>query len=76
MQPTDSSKFTEQAWNAIVQSQEIAKQFQNQNLEVEHLILALLEQEGLASTILEKSNVEVELLKKTNRNIYPSSTKN
>ena len=64
MQPTDSSKFTEQAWNAIVQSQEIAKQFQNQNLEVEHLILALLEQDGLASTILEKSNVEVELLKK------------
>ncbi|MGK7898015.1 MAG: Clp protease N-terminal domain-containing protein, partial [Xenococcus sp. (in: cyanobacteria)] len=64
MQPTDSSKFTEQAWNAIVQSQEIAKQFQNQNLEVEHLILALLEQEGLASTILEKSNVEVERLKK------------
>ena len=64
MQPTDSSKFTEQAWNAIVQSQEIAKQFQNQNLEVEHLILALLEQEGLANTILEKSNVEVERLKK------------
>ncbi len=64
MQPTDSSKFTEQAWNAIVQSQEIAKQFQNQNLEVEHLILALLEQEGLANNILEKSNVEVERLKK------------
>ncbi|ELS00973.1 ATP-dependent chaperone ClpB [Xenococcus sp. PCC 7305] len=64
MQPTDSSKFTEQAWNAIVQSQEIAKQFQNQNLEVEHLILALLEQEGLANTILEKSNVEVARLKK------------
>jgi len=64
MQPTDSSKFTEQAWNGVVLSQEIAKQFQNQNLEVEHLILALLEKEGLANTILEKSNVEVERLKK------------
>ncbi|HHP7232219.1 MAG TPA: ATP-dependent chaperone ClpB, partial [Xenococcaceae cyanobacterium] len=59
MQPTDSSKFTEQAWEGIVKSQEIAKQFQNQNLEVEHVILALLEQEGLAETILTKANIEV-----------------
>jgi ATP-dependent Clp protease ATP-binding subunit ClpB len=58
MQPTDSSKFTEQAWDAIVKSQEVAKLFQNQNLEVEHLILALLEQEGLTQTILSKSNID------------------
>ena len=63
MQPTDSSKFTEQAWDGIVKSQEIAKQFQNQNLEVEHVILALLEQEGLAHTILDKANVEISRLK-------------
>ncbi|WP_019509190.1 ATP-dependent chaperone ClpB [Pleurocapsa sp. PCC 7319] len=58
MQPTDQSKFTEQAWDAIVKSQEVAKLFQNQNLEVEHLILAALEQEGLAIAILDKANVD------------------
>ncbi len=63
MQPTDSSKFTEQAWEGIVKSQEIAKQFQNQNLEVEHVILALLEQEGLAHTILTKANIDIPRLK-------------
>ncbi|MBE9169985.1 ATP-dependent chaperone ClpB [Pleurocapsales cyanobacterium LEGE 06147] len=63
MQPTDSSKFTEQAWDAIVKSQEVAKLFQNQNLEVEHVVLALLEQEGLTRTILTKANIEVPRLK-------------
>ncbi len=63
MQPTDQSKFTEQAWDAIVKSQEVAKLFQNQNLEVEHLILAALEQEGLANTILDKANIDSMRLK-------------
>ena len=58
MQPTDSSKFTDQAWDGIVKSQEVAKLFQNQNLEVEHLILALLEQEGLAQTILDRAGID------------------
>ncbi|MBE9045267.1 ATP-dependent chaperone ClpB [Pleurocapsales cyanobacterium LEGE 10410] len=58
MQPTDQSKFTEQAWDAIVKSQEVAKLFQNQNLEVEHLILAALQQEGLAKTIFDKANID------------------
>jgi ATP-dependent Clp protease ATP-binding subunit ClpB len=59
MQPTDSSKFTEQAWDGIVKSQEIAKQYLNKDLEVEHVILALLEEEGLAHTILKKANVDL-----------------
>jgi ATP-dependent Clp protease ATP-binding subunit ClpB len=63
MQPTDSSKFTEQAWDAIVKSQEVAKLFQNQNLEVEHVILALLEQEGLTNLILTKAGIEIPRLK-------------
>ncbi|NJN76813.1 MAG: ATP-dependent chaperone ClpB [Synechococcaceae cyanobacterium RL_1_2] len=58
MQPTDSSKFTEQAWDAIVKSQEIARRYKNENLEVEHLILSLLEQKGLANTILTKTEIE------------------
>jgi ATP-dependent Clp protease ATP-binding subunit ClpB len=59
MQPTDSNKFTEQAWDAIVKSQEVAKFYKNQYLEVEHIIVALLEQEGLASTILTQAKVEI-----------------
>jgi len=43
MQPTDPNKFTESAWDAIVRSQEVCRNFKNQNLEVEHIILALLE---------------------------------
>lgn len=60
MQPTDSSKFTEQAWDAIVKSQDIARRFKNQTLEVEHVVLALLEQEkGLAIRILERANLDI-----------------
>jgi ATP-dependent Clp protease ATP-binding subunit ClpB len=59
MQPTDSSKFTEQAWDAVVKSQEVARRFKNQTLEVEHVVIALLEQEnGLALRILNRANVE------------------
>lgn len=63
MQPTDSSKFTELTWDAIVKSQEIARRFKNQYLEVEHLILSLLEQEGLVVTILTKANIDLTRLK-------------
>ncbi|MFM6397285.1 Clp protease N-terminal domain-containing protein, partial [Planktothrix sp.] len=41
MQPTDPSKFTDKAWEAVVKSQDVARRFQNQNLEVEHLLIAL-----------------------------------
>lgn len=52
MQPTDPKKFTEKAWEAIVKSQEVARRSQHQQLEVEHLLMALLEQEeGLTTTI-------------------------
>ncbi|MFB2937267.1 ATP-dependent chaperone ClpB [Aerosakkonemataceae cyanobacterium BLCC-F154] len=58
MQPTDATKFTDKAWEAIVKSQEVARRFQNQYLEVEHLALALLEQEGLTQRILNRAGVE------------------
>ncbi|MDX1976810.1 MAG: Clp protease N-terminal domain-containing protein, partial [Pseudanabaenaceae cyanobacterium bins.68] len=52
MQPTDPSKFTEKAWDAIVNSQEVARRLQHQQLETEHLLIALLEQKpGLAEQI-------------------------
>ncbi|MEA5521204.1 ATP-dependent Clp protease ATP-binding subunit [Limnoraphis robusta] len=62
MQPTDESKFTEKAWDAIVKSQEVARRFYNQNLEVEHLIIALLEQNGLATTILLRAGIDPDSL--------------
>jgi ATP-dependent Clp protease ATP-binding subunit ClpB len=63
MQPTDPSKFTEKAWDAIVKSQDVARGYRNQQLEVEHVSIALLEQEGLADSILEKAGVNPDWLK-------------
>jgi ATP-dependent Clp protease ATP-binding subunit ClpB len=59
MQPTDPSKFTEKAWEAIVKSQDVARRFRHQQLEVEHVILALLEQEGATQTMLTKAGVDL-----------------
>lgn len=59
MQPTDPSKFTDKAWEGIVKSQDVARRLANQQLEVEHLLIALLEQQGLANTILSKAGVDV-----------------
>ncbi|RMF68346.1 MAG: ATP-dependent chaperone ClpB, partial [Cyanobacteria bacterium J069] len=58
MQPTDPGKFTEKAWEAIVKSQDVARSYRQQNLEVEHVAIALLDQEGLANTILDRSGIE------------------
>ena len=67
MQPTDPSKFTDQAWEAIVKSQDVARRFANQQLEVEHLAIALLEQLGLGNSILSKAGVDVRPLSPTVR---------
>lgn len=63
MQPTDPNKFTEQAWDAIVKSQDVARLYKNQNLEVEHVILALLEQKGLCQNVLNRANIDIIRLK-------------
>ncbi|MDZ8023911.1 MAG: ATP-dependent chaperone ClpB [Nostoc sp. DedQUE11] len=62
MQPTNPEQFTEKAWEALVRTPEIAKQFQHQHIESGHLMLALLEQEGLASSIFNKAGVNVQKL--------------
>jgi len=64
MQPTDPTKFTEKVWEAIVQSQDVARRFRNQQLEVEHLAIALVEQQGLTSTVLKRAGVEAAALLK------------
>jgi ATP-dependent Clp protease ATP-binding subunit ClpB len=60
MQPTNPEQFTEKAWEAIARTPEIAKQAQHQQIEPEHLMLALLEQEGLTSSVLNKLNLNVQ----------------
>jgi ATP-dependent Clp protease ATP-binding subunit ClpB len=57
MQPT-AEQFTEKAWAAIVAAQQLAKSARHQQLETEHLLLALLEQNGLATRILTKAGVD------------------
>ncbi|CAK23175.1 Endopeptidase Clp ATP-binding chain B [Synechococcus sp. WH 7803] len=56
MQPT-AEQFTEKAWAAILSAQQLAQKRRHQQLETEHLLQALLEQDGLASRILEKAGV-------------------
>ena len=58
MQPT-AEQFTEQTWAAIVAAQQLAQASRHQQLETEHLLLALLRQNGLAGRILSKTGVDV-----------------
>ena len=59
MQPTNPQQFTEKAWQAIVKTADIAKQNQHQQIESEHLLKALTEEEGLASSIFNKADISV-----------------
>jgi len=63
MQPTNPQKFTEKAWEAIAKSPDIAKQSNQQQIESEHLMKSLVEQEGLATSIFNKANVSVQKLR-------------
>ena len=60
----DFNRFTEKMQEAVRAAQSIAVQHGNQQIEVEHLLLALLEQEGgLAPSILHKADVKVDSLR-------------
>jgi ATP-dependent Clp protease ATP-binding subunit ClpB len=59
MQPTNPQQFTEKAWQAIVKTADIAKQNSHQQIESEHLLKALIEEEGLASSIFNKADISV-----------------
>ena len=63
MQPTDPKKFTEKAWSAVVRTPDIAKQNQHQQIESEHLFKALIEEEGLATSICNKADISVQSLR-------------
>jgi ATP-dependent Clp protease ATP-binding subunit ClpB len=59
MQPTDPNKFTDTAWDAVIKSQDIVRAYQQQQLEVEHLILALLDASSSVTTgILARAEID------------------
>ncbi len=60
----DVSRFTEKMQDALRAAQSTATRHNHQQLEVEHLLLALLDQQnGLASAILSKAGVSTDLLR-------------
>ncbi|MCU0544667.1 MAG: ATP-dependent chaperone ClpB [Oscillatoriaceae cyanobacterium Prado104] len=64
MQPNNPNQFTEKAWEALARTPELVKAAQQQQLESEHLMKALLEQEsGLASSLFNKAGVSVPKLR-------------
>ena len=63
MQPTNPNQFTEKAWEAIVRLPDIAKQNQQQQIESEHLLKSLLDQDGLASSVFSKADVSVQRMR-------------
>jgi ATP-dependent Clp protease ATP-binding subunit ClpB len=63
MQPTNPNQFTEKAWAAIVRTPEVVKAAQQQQIESEHLMKSLLEEEGLATSIFNKAGVSVQRLR-------------
>jgi ATP-dependent Clp protease ATP-binding subunit ClpB len=59
MQPNNPQQFTEKAWQAITHTLDVAKASQHQQMESDHLLKALIEQDGLATSILSKAGVNI-----------------
>ncbi len=60
----DQNRFTEKSLEALSAAQGLAAKLNHQQMDVEHLLLALLDQErGLATSILNKAEVPVDGLK-------------
>jgi ATP-dependent Clp protease ATP-binding subunit ClpB len=60
----DFNRFTEKMQEAVRTAQSLAVQHGNQQVDVEHLLLALLEQDGgLAPSILNKADIQVDALR-------------
>src|SRR5690349_13698806 len=61
----DINKFTEKLQEAVHAAQNTAVRYGHQQVDVEHLLLALLEQErGLTISILNKTRIDVESLRR------------
>ncbi len=65
MQPSNPNQFTEKAWSAIVESQDVARRYKQQHLETEHLFTALIEQDGsLVASILQRAGLDPQLIQR------------
>ena len=69
-------RFTEQAQEALAASQQIVQRYRHSQWDVEHILLALLEQEtGLTSDILRELGVDAEALRKQVESVLEKSPK-
>ncbi len=59
MQPNSPDQFTEKAWEAIARTPDIVKAVQQQQIQSEHLLSALLDQDGLVGNVLGKLDISV-----------------
>ena len=62
MSINDPNKFTEKVQSALNSAIDIVKRSSHQQLEPAHLMLALLEQEGLASRLFDKIGLSASTL--------------
>ncbi len=61
----DFNRFTEKAQDAVREAQSLAVRYGNQQIDVEHVLAALLEQQdGLAPAILSKADINLEGLRR------------
>jgi ATP-dependent Clp protease ATP-binding subunit ClpB len=60
MQPTNPNQFTEKAWAAIAKTPDVVKAAQQQQIEPEHLLKALLEE---AASIFSKAGINIQRLR-------------
>jgi ATP-dependent Clp protease ATP-binding subunit ClpB len=59
----DINRFTQKSQEALAAAQSLAARYQNQQIDVEHLLFALLEEEGLAAPLFEKSGINPRLIR-------------
>ena len=62
MKQPSQDDFTEQAWEAVIESQNIAIKNLSQYIESEHLLLSLLTTNDLTKSILNKAKCSIESL--------------
>ncbi|MFN5730162.1 MAG: ATP-dependent chaperone ClpB, partial [Pseudanabaena sp.] len=60
---TNPNQFTEKAWAAIARTPDVVKAAQQQQIEPEHLLKAILEEEGLAASIFSKAGINIQKLR-------------
>jgi ATP-dependent Clp protease ATP-binding subunit ClpB len=63
MHPTNPNQFTEKAWAAIARTPDVVKAAKQQQIEPEHLLKALLEENGLATSIFSKAGISIKRLR-------------